>query len=215
MRQAVQAGDMSTDKAYVHQKAMLSSDAPDHYELLQISPNAEPETIHRVYRLLAQRYHPDNQHTGDERRFRALVDAYELLADPERRAQYDVAYHEVRKQRWHAVSAPERADNAIEVEQAIRVTVLEVLYEQRRADPTRPGVFVLDLEELTGHAREHLEFTVWYLTRKNLVAREDNSRLAITVDGVDYLEAQYLANGARKRLEAHAGSSSDQFASEA
>jgi len=183
---------------------MIPSDAPDYYELLQISPNAEPETIHRVYRLLAQRYHPDNQQTGDEHRFRELVQAYELLTDPERRAQYDVLYNEVRKNRWHAVSAPERADNPIEVEQVIRLTVLEVLYEQRRAEPGRAGVFVLDLEQLTGHAREHLEFTLWYLTRKALIAREDNSKLSITADGVDYLEAQYQVNGTRKRLEAPA-----------
>ena len=42
------------------------SELTDYYELLQISPNAEPETIHRVYRLLAQRFHPDNGQTGDD-----------------------------------------------------------------------------------------------------------------------------------------------------
>jgi curved DNA-binding protein CbpA len=182
---------------------MIPPDTPDYYELLQISPSAEPETIHRVYRLLAQRYHPDNQQTGDENRFRALVEAYELLTDPERRAQYDLTYHETRKDRWQPVAAPERADNPIEVEQMVRITVLEVLYEQRRAEPGNAGVFVLDLEQLTGHPREHLEFTVWYLTKKNFVAREDNSRLSITADGVDYLESQFLLNGPRKRLEAH------------
>lgn len=181
---------------------MFSADAPDYYELLQISSSAEPETIHRVYRLLAQRYHPDNLQTGDESRFRALVEAYELLIDPERRAQYDVAYNDARKSRWQPVVAPTRADNPIEVEQMVRLTVLEVLYERRRAEPSKAGVFALDLEQLTGQAREHLEFTVWYLTKKNLVAREDNSKLAITADGVDYLEEQYQINGARKRLQA-------------
>src|SRR3954470_11657710 len=183
---------------------MVLSDAPDYYELLQISPSAEPETIHRVYRLLAQRYHPDNQQTGNESRFRELVQAYETLTDPERRAQYDLVYNESRKSRWQSVAAPEHADNPIEVEHMVRVTVLEVLYDRRRAEPGGAGVFVLDLEQLTGHAREHLEFTVWYLTRKNLIAREDNSKLSITADGVDYLEAQYQVNGTRKRLEAPA-----------
>ena len=37
----------------------------DHYELLQVSPTAEIDTIHRVYRLLAQRFHPDNRETGN------------------------------------------------------------------------------------------------------------------------------------------------------
>ena len=52
------------------------SEQVDYYELLQISPNAEPETIHRVYRLLAQRYHPDNRETGNAQKFRQLHDAY-------------------------------------------------------------------------------------------------------------------------------------------
>ena len=43
--------------------------ADDYYELLQISPKAEPDTIHRVFRLLAQRFHPDNQETGSEAAF--------------------------------------------------------------------------------------------------------------------------------------------------
>jgi len=74
---------------------------------------------------------------------------------------------------------------------------------QRRTEPSKAGVFVLDLEQLTGHAREHLEFTLWYLSRKNLIAREDNSKLSITAEGVDYLEGQFLSNSMRKRIEAH------------
>ena len=51
----------------------MADDQPlDCYEILQISPNADPDTIHRLFRLLAQRYHPDNQDTGDAARFRKL-----------------------------------------------------------------------------------------------------------------------------------------------
>ena len=48
---------------------------------------------------------------------------------------------------------------------------------------------MLDLETLIGRAREHLEFTIWYLTQKKYVTRSDNSILVITADGVEYLEA--------------------------
>jgi DnaJ-domain-containing protein 1 len=41
--------------------------ALDYYKVLQISPNAEPETVHRVYRLLAQRLHPDKTIGGISR----------------------------------------------------------------------------------------------------------------------------------------------------
>jgi DnaJ-class molecular chaperone len=69
----------------------------DYYEVLQISANAEPETVHRVYRLLAQRFHPDNIETGDEGKFHALSEAYQVISDPERRARYDVAHQQQRQ----------------------------------------------------------------------------------------------------------------------
>src|SRR5262249_19338629 len=75
----------------------------DFYERLQISANAEPETIHRVYRLLAPRFHPDNQETGDEGRFREITEAYQVLSDPEKRAQYDIVHERRRQQRWRLV----------------------------------------------------------------------------------------------------------------
>ena len=37
--------------------------------------------------MLAQRYHPDNKDTGDERRFREIQEAYSVLTDPEKRAR--------------------------------------------------------------------------------------------------------------------------------
>jgi curved DNA-binding protein CbpA len=183
---------------------MSDPEVQDYYELLQISPNAEPETIHRVYRLLAQRYHPDNSQTGDPDRFRALVAAYDVLSSPENRARYDLTYHETRQRRWQPIIDTEHAQSHFEVEQRVRLTVLEVLYERRRAEPGKPGVFVLDIEELTGYPREHLEFTMWYLLKKGLVAREDNSRLTITAEGVDYLEEQHTTHAQRKRLQAPA-----------
>ncbi len=63
----------------------------DFYEFLQISPSAELETIHRVYRFLAARLHPDNQETGDAQGFFLLTKAYEVLSDPIQRAAYDAS----------------------------------------------------------------------------------------------------------------------------
>ena len=39
---------------------MPEMEIPDYYELLEISPQATQDTIHRVYRYMAARYHPDN-----------------------------------------------------------------------------------------------------------------------------------------------------------
>jgi hypothetical protein len=63
--------------------------AQDCYEVMQLSPNADAETISRVYRMLAFRYHPDNTETGNSEKFIRLSEAYRILGDPEKRARYD------------------------------------------------------------------------------------------------------------------------------
>jgi curved DNA-binding protein CbpA len=168
---------------------MPSDFATDYYEVLQISPNAELDTIHRVYRLLAQRFHPDNQATGDDEKFRSLTEAYAVLGDPEKRARYDVHRPEREQERSQILSEAVRAANDVEAEQLLRLTVLELLYAQRRTDPRGAGVFFGDLENLVGCPREHIEFALWYLSHKRYIDRSDGSRLSITADGVDYLEA--------------------------
>src|SRR5947209_15384979 len=148
------------------------TDDGDFYERLQISANAEPDTIHRVYRLLAPRFHPDNLETGDESRFRSITEAYHILIDPEKRAQYDIVHERRRHQRWQLVSHSGRADNDFDAEQIVRLTVLEVLYAQRRTEPYEPSMSQPHLEEVTGKPREHLEFKNWYLLQKKLHHRD-------------------------------------------
>jgi curved DNA-binding protein CbpA len=172
----------------------------DYYEILQISSNAEPETVHRVYRLLAQRFHPDNGDTGNDARFRELTEAYDVISDPARRAQYDVIYSRHRQERWCLVTAGTTAENDFETERILRLTVLEVLYTRRRTEPESPALSPLDLESLTGTPREHLEFTIWYLIQKKLISRSDSSMLLITADGAEHLEGNYKETIQRRRL---------------
>jgi hypothetical protein len=62
----------------------------DFYEILQVSPRAEPEVIEAAFRRLARKYHPDvDRAAGDLGRMIALNLAYETLKDPVRRADYD------------------------------------------------------------------------------------------------------------------------------
>ncbi len=170
--------------------------------MLQISPNADLDTVQRVYRLLAQRFHPDNTETGDATRFRHVHDAYAVLSDPEKRAQYDIVHHRQTQDRWRLVSTGAQTEDSFEGERLARLTVLEVLYARRRLEPREPGIFDLDFESVLGQPREHLEFTFWYLLAKNLVRRGDQSRLLITPEGVDYLEQHYEANVRQRRLQA-------------
>ena len=129
---------------------MLQEIVADHYDALQISTTAEPETIHRVYRLLAQRFHPDNKETGSETRFREIAEAYRILSDPEARARYDLVHERQRQERWRFVALGSEADNDFAAEHRVRLTALEVMYTKRRTNPEQPGVFLTELETMIG-----------------------------------------------------------------
>ena len=179
----------------------MSQSAVDYYEMLQVSPNADADTIQRVFRLLAQRFHPDNQATGNAGKFRELHEAYEVLSNPERRAQYDVRHEATRKERWRLAAEGPPAATDFDMEQQLRAIILEILYTRRRTEPDNPALSTYDLTQLTGQAREHLEFSMWYLIQKKLLTRDDQSRLTITADGVDHLE-HHQAGAVRRRLQA-------------
>jgi molecular chaperone DnaJ len=63
----------------------------DYYEVLEVSREADDETIKRSYRRLAMQYHPDRNHGDKEAagRFRECAEAFEVLRDAEKRALYD------------------------------------------------------------------------------------------------------------------------------
>lgn len=165
---------------------------PDYYELLQISPNADPDMIHRVYRLLAQRYHPDNAETGDEKAFRAITDAYKILSEPEKRAAYDVNLHAYRQVRWRIFDQRQAAIGKV-AEKSKRKGILDLLYTKRCNEPEKPSMNLHELEDLLGCPREHLEFSIWYLKENGLIARQDNGRIAVTAKGVDWAEQEEAA----------------------
>ena len=181
---------------------MAEEKPDDYYEVLQVSSTAEPDTINRVFRMLAQRFHPDNQQTGNESRFRAILQAYTVLSDPEQRARYDVGHEQQRRDRWRLVASGAHTENDFEMEQVVRFAVLEALYTKRRLDPANPGVFYREFEGLIGRPREHLEFTLWFLTQKKFVTHDDKSCLLLTVEGAEFLEQGYHDKLKQKRLQA-------------
>ena len=140
----------------------------DHYEVLQLSPCADSETIERVYRLLAKRYHPDNRDSGDELQFRAVRGAYDVLRDPERRAAFDARRDELVRATWR-IFDQEAFPGQVEDDERIFRGVLSLLYVMRRRDPTSGGLGSISLEEMLGVPREHLEFPLWYMRKRGLI----------------------------------------------
>ena len=160
----------------------------DHYETMQISPNADLDTIHRVYRILAQRFHPDNKETGSSETFHALTAAYQVLSDPERRAAFDIEHRTTRRLTWRIFDQT-TSTQGVESERRKRSGILALLYRKRIAQPDQPAMSLKDFEELLGVPKEHLEFTLWYLKEGLHVTRSDNGRFSITLKGVDLAES--------------------------
>lgn len=66
----------------------------DYYEILGLSKDTSAEDIKKTYRKLALKYHPDrNKEAGAEEKFKEISEAYAVLSDPEKRAQYDRLGH--------------------------------------------------------------------------------------------------------------------------
>ena len=59
----------------------------DHYETLGVSKDATKQDIKKAYRKLAMKHHPDKG--GDQEQFKRITGAYDILSDPDKRAQYD------------------------------------------------------------------------------------------------------------------------------
>jgi len=171
----------------------------DYYELLQISPNAEPETIHRVFRIMAARYHPDNKETGNNDKFLLLTKAYAVLSDPARRASYDERHRDRRAQPLPVFSLKEFAEG-MEGELNRRLGILSLLYNRRRTNPDIPGMSVLELETVMSFPREHLEFAIWFLREKQYIRPGDHSDYVISAIGAEYLESEVPSNGILSKL---------------
>ena len=118
--------------------------ALDYYEVLQISPNAEAETVQRVFRILAARYHPDNPETGDSEKFLRITKAYDVLSDANKRADYDLVVKVQSEGPLAAFNSKEFLEG-VEAENNRRIGILCLLYRQRRFYPEEPGISILQL----------------------------------------------------------------------
>jgi len=165
---------------------MTETPLPDYYELLQCSPRADTETIERVFRHLAKRYHPDNQETGNAEKFSEIVEANDVLSDPAKRAAYDVSYDRVRETRWKIFNQ-DSATSEIASDARLKLAILSLLYVARRNNHLEPGVGTIELERVLSSPLEHLEFQMWYLREIGAVERLVSGHFAITAQGVDKL----------------------------
>jgi ribosomal protein L28 len=87
-----------------------------------------------------------------------------------------------------------------ESEKLKRREILELLYTARRSHPGQATVSLHELEELLNCHREQLDFSLWYLDQSAFIDVSENGHYSITVNGVDYLEAEEAAQSKNQRL---------------
>jgi curved DNA-binding protein CbpA len=165
----------------------------DYYEVLQISPNADQETVHRVYRVQAQRFHPDNLKTGNAETFRLVSEAYQVLSDAQSRASYDAEHRKARRQFAAAAEPgtvePPQPAPSLHDEVRRREEILLLLYRKRLSHPEQPSLNLRELETLLATPKEQLEFSLWYLKESGYLTRTDSARHTITIKGVQLAES--------------------------
>jgi hypothetical protein len=160
----------------------------DYYEVLQVSRHADMDTIHRVFHVLAQRFHPDNRDTGSQDRFRQVVEAHAVLCDATRRAAYDVRLSNEDKSRLKIFDSLQ-STQGVQAELRKRQGILRLLYGKRLTDSHQPALRGRDFAEMLGCPVEHLEFSFWFLREIKLITRADNNQYEITCHGVAAFEA--------------------------
>ncbi len=73
----------------------MTTSKRDYYEVLGVERGATPEDLKKAFRKQALKYHPDRNKEPDANdRFKEVNEAYQVLSDPQRKAQYDQFGHE-------------------------------------------------------------------------------------------------------------------------
>jgi hypothetical protein len=187
--QADLTAEPSAEPAGSFAPAPNSDDDADHYQVLQLSRTADVDTIRRVFHVLAQRYHPDNRETGDQEKFRRVVDAHTVLSDPVKRAAHDVFLAGEDKIRFKLFDTLQSTEG-VQAEARKRLGILRLLYAKRLTDALRPGMHGRNFAELLACPLEHLDFALWMLREQRLISRSDSNQFEITWQGVLAFEAE-------------------------
>ena len=175
------------------------ADELDCYEVLQVSRSADYDTIRRIFHVLAQRYHPDNKDTGSGEKFRQVVDAHNILSDPEKRAAHDVRLSQEDRSR-HRIFDSLESTQGVQAEVRKRRGILRLLYTRRLTEPHAPAMRARDFVEMLACPIEHLEFALWYLRENRLIVRSDNNHFEITCAGVEAFESEEINFGKKPVL---------------
>jgi len=183
---------------------MIKPSFVDYYDVLQISPNADEDTIQQMFRHMAKKWHPDNP-KGNAERFKLLVEAHKTLTNAERRASYDLKYQRFWEAKWN-LSADASDSKAYVDDHEARESLLSFYYVQRRSSMNDPGLGEIEVSRLMRIPIHLIEFHIWYLKEKNWIQRLENGKFALTALGVDEVEKSNLRLNSDRLLTSNTSS---------
>jgi len=197
---------------------MTGDDQPfiDHYNILQVNPNCDAKILESAYHYLAKMYHPDHTGVDDSTKFNQIIEAYRILRDPDRRAEYDIVH--TKNSNGNSYKFPSSDELEIQETSALsdanaHAKILMFLYERRREDAQNAGVAGFYLQEIVNCSHEHFEFHKWYLKEKGFIVLTEQGTLAITVAGVDHMIALSRTTKAEQLLIAQSSNPRDSTSS--
>jgi curved DNA-binding protein CbpA len=101
----------------------------DYYEILGVAKNATTEEIKKAFRELAKKYHPDlNHELMAEYFFKRINEAYEVLSNPQKRADYDA--RQTSHPRTQATYKPDRPVQSTTVKQNYYDPLVQILLQK-------------------------------------------------------------------------------------
>lgn len=186
----------------------------DYYGLLQVTPTCDAPMLEKAYRHFASIYHPDHAETADVGKFQEIIDAYQVLRDPIKRADYDKVYR-LNKGDPESAAAfkPDIGIGGIGEKSALadaedHEKILLALYKRRREQAGDAGVIGYHIQDMLKCSDESYDFHVWYLKSKGFIEVTEQGTLAITIEGVDHVismsrhaEEQKLLSARRDEAE--------------
>ena len=167
----------------------------DYYYFLGVSPQATADDIKKAYRKLSLKYHPDRNGNDSffEERFRETQEAYETLADPEKRKTYDQLYiHQERS--THSVLPPSIKSFHVNKIRVMKGEEIIITWKTNHADVVKIQPFGL----VAAYGEKRIKVTEFKNGQFPLVLQAANTHIHKTVvQGITLTE---VFDGERERI---------------
>jgi hypothetical protein len=159
----------------------------DHYKILGIEPKSTLDTVQSAYNALKAIYDPSSGSEPDHQKFEEITLALEVLSDPVGRKMFD-SVRGGDDDREISFSGMDFF-NSLQNERNRRMTMLCVLYDVRRQNPRVPLITMRQFEKIVDMTEEQIQLALWYVKTLGWVAVDDKSKMQITAQGMDFLQA--------------------------